>query len=273
MTTVIPGMSGLQLAAATLKSRAQTSAGAMPSGAAKDKILAIIPLADQASALIMEAFNTGTAPPPAPSTVQAELIKSVDNTPHEGCIANTNGWDWEHHGVIQAASPGTRRGASGWISFQEDCHGNSGGLAIETRNFAVWIFAGGAWQKIISTLNDSQIHPTPPHEGGVIGSMGPGPNFAMPRHGVGSQAYSWQASIPSNTQGMITVMEVRLPAGAPANTNLLVCTGSDYWPFAGSTGGNGGAAVGRFRRPTSAWQWVAASSLPVSVLTSTPPPL
>lgn len=209
-------------------------------------------------------------PAPVPSSVLDELIKSVNGTPHEALVPGVGpGWDWYAHGVIQS-SPGSRKASSAWASFQEQT-GNTLGLSIETRNWQHWALANGVWRRLTMSVYGSQVHPTPPHEGGIVGDMGMGPNFAIPRHGQGAQWFSPQCSLPAGASGVITAFEVRLPPGVVAN--LLVAAGGDYWPVAGSSSGNGGAMVGRFVKPISKWRWVAASGLSEAVLRATPPPL
>lgn len=223
----------------------------------------------------LDANTAANSADPALSPVMDALIKSVDGTPHEGRIPGVGeGWDWYNHGVIQRPRDG-RLAASGWVSFQENAAGNPGGLSIETRNFQQWALDGSnKWIRLTGEIKGSQIHPFPPHEGGVIGDMGTGPVFTMPRHGVGSQMWSWQHTLPAGTQGVVTLMEVRLwPNMLPYTvdaTRLLVATGGDWWPVAGSTGGNLGAMVGRYIAPTLEWRWCGASSLPPQVLRDHP---
>lgn len=207
-------------------------------------------------------------PIPTLSPVMEALIKSVDGTPHEGRIPGVGeGWDWYNHGVIQRPRDG-RQAASGWVSFQE-LSGNPGGLSIETRNFQQWALDGNfKWIRLTGEIKGSQVHPIPPHEGGVESSMGTGPVFTLPRHGVGSQFWSWQHTLPEGTQGIVTLMEVRRLGGDPMG--LLVATGGDWWPVAGSQSGNLGAMVGRFVAPTLEYRWCGASSLPEAVLRDHP---
>lgn len=244
-------------------------------------------IAQQANALALAWPAPAPIPPPVPpagGTVLAELIKSVNGTPHEGAIPGVGpGWDWYAHGVIQS-QVGTRKASSGWASFQE-CLPNYGGLSVETRNWQHWALGpavgGAAWTKLTTSIYGSQVHPQPPHEGGDTGPLveelvkdAGGATIArttMPKHGVGSQWFSPQCTLPSGCVGVITAFEVRLPVGQTAS--LLVAAGADYWPVAGSSSGNGGACVGRFVKPTSAWRWVCASSIPEAVLRATPPPL
>mgnify|MGYP001616707227 CR=1 FL=1 len=218
--------------------------------------------------------NTAANTPdvPALSPVMEALIHSVDGTPHDGRIPGVGeGWDFYNHGVIQRPRDG-RLAASGWVSFQENAAGNPGGLSIETRNFQQWALDGSnKWIRLTGEIRGSQIHPIPPHEGGVEDDMGTGPVFKLPRPGVGSQAWSWQHTLPAGTQGIVTLMEVRLFNPPGGGTNLLVATGGDWYPYAGSPGGTGiGACVGRYIAPTLEYRWCGARSLPEAVLRDHP---
>lgn len=209
------------------------------------------------------AANIGVpvASPPPSGDWLSELIKSVDGTPHEHLVPGTApGWDWYAHGVIQG-DPNGRPSTSAWASFQEITPGAAGGLCIEVRNFQQWALTPGGWQNLHVSIRGSQVHPIPPHEGGVIGDMGTGPILCKPR-GTGSQFWSYQSALPLNAIGVITMYEVR----AEQPSQLLVNAGGDYWPSVGAPSGNGGAMVGRYIIPTTDWRKVAASGVNEALL-------
>ena len=207
-----------------------------------------------------------------PASALVALVKSVDGTPHEGRVPGVGiGWDFYVHGVIQRPR-GSNQAASAWLSFQ-DPEGNLGGLTVEVQKFQQFAFDGIKWHFLTNEIKGSQVHPIPPHEGGVEGNMGVGPVFTIPQHGKGTQAWSYQHALPPNTQGIVTVGQVRLPAGAPTNTSLLITAGGDWWPVDGSASGNVGAMVGQYIKPTFEWRWFGGSHLPAAALIDNPPPI
>lgn len=278
MTTTIPGMSGLQLAAGQLKKRAQTSAAAMPAGAAKDKILAIIPLADQASALILDAFNTDSNPPPPSTTLQTIIAQSSGN--HPACVQGTVGFSWHDgpgavHGLPAGTAKLTQWAMCNWMANCPDgaeLTPAAPTAQIDVRNMKTQVLRNGVWSTVISGVpwgwqeNDANYDLAFDNIYDSCGNTCP-PPYSLP-HGRGKQWYSGQTGVNfAGYQGLVATYEARLLTAG----KVMVNAGVDFYGSGGEYKGD--ARVGKFVELGADWRLVTVTTLTPAQLTATPPPL
>lgn len=246
-----------------------------------------------ASVSIIVSIPVSTSPPPASSTVAAQISNDMTGK-NEGFPQDVPlSYDWANGPVIdQGNNAGSNQALESWGVIYVASQGSSAtNTWVNIANLQAWILSAskGTWSQVQLTSDPGgAAYPDNFQGNSIAGTTRIEADGTLSVLVVNNSGYNFhfypdnRGSInPKDIGGIVTLVEARLVVGNAAlpddraSANYLVGSGADYYPSVSGPGiqNNPSVGNGKMKYVTNAWRSFAMTTMSAAALASNPPPI